>query len=131
VLLPGTTFYLHLLHRAPARALLDAGAAVALATDLNPGSCLTESMPMILTLACVELRMTPAEAVVAATVNAAHAIGRGHDRGSIEFGRWADLVLWDVPTWSYLPTHFGVSLVHKVLKRGKVVYEDGKVLAKA
>jgi imidazolonepropionase len=125
VLLPGTTFYLHLAHRAPARALIDAGAAVALATDLNPGSCLTESMPMILTLACVELRMTPAEAISAATVNAAHAVGRT-DRGSLEFGKWADLVVWDVPTWGYIPSHFGVNLVDSVIKRGRVVYRKGR-----
>ncbi len=126
VLLPGTTWYLHLAARAPARALIDAGAAVALATDCNPGSCLTESLAMVLTLACVELRMTPAEALVAATVNAAHAIDRGKDRGSLGFGKWADVVLWDAPTWSYVPSHFGVSLVDRVIKRGRLVYERGR-----
>jgi len=125
VLLPGTSFYLRLPDRAPARELLEAGAAVALATDLNPGSCLTESVPMILTLACLQLRMTPAEAVVAATLNAACAIDRGDDRGSLEVGKLADLVVWDAPSWRYLPTHFGVSLVDAVVKRGRVVYERG------
>ncbi|RMG13367.1 MAG: imidazolonepropionase [Planctomycetota bacterium] len=125
VLLPGTSFYLRHREHAPARAMLEAGVPVALATDLNPGSCLTESMPMILTLACLQLELTPAEAIVAATINAAHAIGRGHDRGSLEVGKLADLVVWDVPTWSYLPTHFGVSLVRTVFKRGEVVYPRG------
>jgi imidazolonepropionase len=119
---------LHLPARAPARALIDAGAAVALATDCNPGSCLTESLANILTIACVELRMTPAEALVAATVNAAHAIDRGSDRGSLEFGKWADIVLWDAPTWSYIPSHFGVSLVDRVIKRGRLVFERGRHL---
>lgn len=123
VLLPGTSFYLGKGKHAPARAMLDAGVAVALATDLNPGSSLTESMPMILTLACVNLKLTPAEALVAGTLNAACAIARGHDRGSLEPGKLADLVVWDAPSWRYLPSHFGVSLVHSVIKRGRVVWE--------
>ncbi|MBX3471532.1 MAG: imidazolonepropionase [Planctomycetes bacterium] len=122
VLLPGTSFYLRLKRHAPARRLLDAGAAVALATDCNPGSSLTESMPMIVTLACLNLGMTPAEALVAATINAAHAIARGDDRGSIAPGKRADLVVWDAPSWRYLPSHFGVSLVDTVIKDGRVVH---------
>ncbi|MEZ6185431.1 MAG: imidazolonepropionase [Planctomycetota bacterium] len=122
VLLPGTSFYLGAKEHAPARAMLEAGVAVALATDANPGSCLTESMPMILTLACVNLRMTPAEAIVAATANAAWAVARP-DRGVLAVGKRADLVVWDAPSWRYLPTHFGVSLVHTVVKAGAVVYD--------
>jgi imidazolonepropionase len=122
VLLPGTSFYLRLAAHAPARKMIEAGVPVALATDLNPGSCLTESMPMILTLACLQLGMTPAEAIVAGTINAAYAVGRGDDRGSLEVGKRADLVVWDVPNWEYLPTHFGVSLVESVIKDGRVVY---------
>jgi imidazolonepropionase len=122
VLLPGTSFYLGLDVHAPARAMLDAGVAVALATDLNPGSCLTESVPMILTLACLQLRMSPAEALVAATRNAACAIDR-RDRGVIEPGKRADLVIWDVPSWRYIPTHFGVSLVNTVIAAGAVAWE--------
>lgn len=125
VLLPGTSFYLGKAKHAPARAMLEAGVAVALATDLNPGSCLTESMPMILTLACLQLKMTPAEAIVAGTLNAACAVGRGHDRGSLEPGKLADLVVWDAPSWRYLPTHFGVSLVETVIKRGRVAFSRG------
>ena len=123
VLLPGTSFYLGKGVHAPARAMLDAGVAVALATDLNPGSSLTESMPMVMTLACVNLKMTPAEAIVAATLNSACALARGHDRGSLEPGKLADLVVWDCPSWRYLPSHFGVSLVETVIKRGRVVWE--------
>ncbi len=122
VLLPGTSFYLRLREHAPARRLIAAGVPVALATDLNPGSSLTESMPMILTLACLNLGMTPAEALVGATVNAAHAVGRGHDRGRLEPGLLADLVEWDAPSWRYLPSHFGVSLVARVWKRGRPVW---------
>jgi imidazolonepropionase len=124
VLLPGTTFYLGLEHKAPARRLIEAGAAVALATDLNPGSCLTESMAAILTIAAVDLKMSPAETICAATLNAAHAIGRGADLGSLEVGKRADLVLWDIPTWRYLPTHFGVNLVRDVYKSGRRVVKD-------
>jgi imidazolonepropionase len=123
VLLPGTSFYLRLKRHAPARRLLDAGVAVALATDCNPGSSLTESMPMILTLACLNLGMSPAEALVGATINAAHAIARGHDRGSVEPGKRADLVVWDAPSWRYLPSHFGVSLVESVIVGGHLVIE--------
>lgn len=123
VLLPGTSFYLRLKRHAPARRLLDAGVAVALATDCNPGSSLTESMPMILTLACLNLGMSPAEALVGATINAAHAIARGHDRGSVEPGKRADLVVWDAPSWRYLPSHFGVSLVDSVIVGGQLVIE--------
>lgn len=125
VLLPGTSFYLRKTTHAPARAMLEAGVAVALATDLNPGSCLTESVPMILTLACLQLGMTPAEALVAATRNAACAIGRGDSVGSIERGKRADLVVWDVPSWRAIPTHFGVSLVQAVFKDGREVYRRG------
>lgn len=122
VLLPGTSFYLGHKEHAPARAMIEAGVPVALATDLNPGSCLTESVPMILTLACLNLKMTPAEAILAATVNAAHAVGKGGDRGSLEVGKLADLVVWDAPSWEYLPTHFGVSLTRAVFKRGQVAW---------
>ncbi|MBL4844248.1 MAG: imidazolonepropionase [Planctomycetes bacterium] len=122
VLLPGTSFYLRKSDHAPGRAMIDAGVAVALATDLNPGSSLTESLPMILTLACLQCGLTPAEALRAATLNAACAIGRGAEIGSLEVGKQADFVVWDAPNWRYLPTHFGVSLVRAVYKRGALVF---------
>ena len=122
VLLPGTAFFLDLPKWAPARALIDAGAAVALATDFNPGSCFTESLPMILTLAVVRLKMRPSEALVAATVNAACAIGREREVGSLEPGKKADIVVWDVPNHRYLPYHFGAPRAAVVVKSGIVVH---------
>lgn len=129
VLLPGTTFYLNLPNKAPARRMIEAGVAIALATDLNPGSCLTESMPAILTIACADLRMTPAEVICAATINAAHAVGLADRCGSLEAGKWADFVLWDIPHWRYLPTHFGVNLASAVYKKGQLVAGDGRCVS--
>ncbi|MEQ1474393.1 MAG: imidazolonepropionase, partial [Candidatus Acidiferrum sp.] len=90
-LLPGCDFHLGLQEYAPARALIDAGAIVAFATDYNPGTSPTVSMPMILSLACTQLRMTPAEAITAATINAAYSLGRGKQIGSLEVGKLADM----------------------------------------
>src|SRR5262249_8783205 len=95
-LLPGCDFHLGLNQYAPARALTDAGAIVALATDYNPGTSPTMSMPMILSLACSQLRMTPAEAISAATINAAYALRRDKQIGSLEVGKLADLAVFDV-----------------------------------
>lgn len=131
VVLPGTTFYLNLKHKAPARRMIEAGCALALATDLNPGSCLTESMPAILTIAAVDLRMTPAEVLTAATINAAHAIARGDRVGSLEAGKQADIVLWSAPTWRYIPSHFGVNLVDRVFKAGELVVSEGRRITAA
>lgn len=129
VLLPGTSFYLRKAEHAPGRAMIDAGVAVALASDLNPGSCLTESLPMILTLACLQCGLTPAEALRGTTLNAACAIGRGSELGSLEVGKRADFVIWDAPSWRYLPTHFGVSLVREVYKGGRRVYSAQEALS--
>ncbi len=128
VLLPGTTFHLGLKRYAPARRIIEAGLPVALATDLNPGSCMTESMPMVITLACLEMRMLPAEAIVAATINAAYAVDRGHLLGSLEVGKQADVVIWDMPNFKVLPYHFGVNLVDTVITAGRVVYQRGQFL---
>lgn len=128
VLLPGTSFYLNLPNKAPARRMIDAGVAIALATDLNPGSSHTESMAMILTIACVQLRMTPAEAIAAGTLNAAWAIGRGAEVGSLEPGKLADIVLWELPGWRALPAQFGSNLAARVYKRGQLVAADGRAL---
>lgn len=128
VLLPGTTFSLGLDRYAPARKMIEAGLPVALATDLNPGSCMTESMPMIITLACLQMKMTPAEAITAATINAAHAVDRGNILGSLETGKRADLVVWDMPNYQILPYHFGVNLVDTVVKSGRVVYHQGEFI---
>ncbi len=121
-LLPGCNFHLGLPQRAPARHLLDAGAVVALATDFNPGTSPTVSMPMILSLACDQLRMTPAEAISAATINPAYSL-RVHDRcGSIEVGKYADLAVFDVADHREIPYHFGVNLCSMTMKRGVVIH---------
>jgi len=98
-----------------------AGVPVALATDSNPGSSPTESMPLILTLACLYLRLTPEEALMAATINSAHAIDRADQVGSLEVGKLGDVLILDIPNLNYLPYHFGSNPVEMVIKRGTVV----------
>lgn len=124
-LLPGTAFFLRLKDYAPARKLLDAGVPVALATDFNPGSCMTENLQLIMTLAALQMSMLPHEIIRAVTINAARAIGRDHDRGTITAGKRADLVLWDVSTYHELLYHFGVNLVDQVFVAGERVLEPG------
>ena len=121
VLLPGTTFMLGLKNYAPARKMIDAGMAVALATDFNPGTSFTESLPMIMTIACVNMKMTLAETLSAVTMNAACAINRQDIIGSLESGKQADMVIWDCPSYKHIPYHFGVNLVDKVIKMGRVI----------
>jgi imidazolonepropionase len=123
ILLPGTAFSLMAGSYAPARGMIDKGVAVALATDCNPGSCYTESMQIVLSLACVMMRMTPAEALNAATINGAFAVGRADAVGSLEKGKQADLLVLDVPDYKYIPYHFGVNHVQTVIKRGEVVVD--------
>ncbi len=119
-LLPGTAFFLGVPY-APARRLIDRGLPVALATDCNPGSCMTENLPLIGTMACTQMKMLPAEVVTALTLNAAAALGRSDRIGSIEVGKQADLVIFDVPDYRQLPYHFGVNHVWRVVKSGRVV----------
>jgi imidazolonepropionase len=121
-LLPGCCFHLGLDHYGPARALIDAGAIVGLATDFNPGTSPTLSMPMILSLACTQMRMTPAEAVSAATINPAYSL-RQHDRcGSLEVGKYADLAAFDVADYREIPYYFGVNLCIFTMKRGTIAH---------
>ncbi len=121
-LLPGCCFHLGLGHFAPARELIDAGAIVALATDFNPGTSPTLSMPMILSLACTQMRMTPAEAIAAATINPAYSL-RQHDRvGSLEVGKYADLAAFDVASYREIPYYFGVNLCSLTMKRGAIIH---------
>lgn len=121
VLLPGTTFMLGLKNYAPARKMIDAGLVVALATDFNPGTSFTESLPMIMTIACVKMKMTPAEVLTAVTINAACAINRQDRIGSLEPGKQADIVIWDCLSYKHIPYHFGVNLVDRVIKKGNVI----------
>jgi imidazolonepropionase len=126
VLLPGTTLSLGGAQYAPARRMIDEGVAVALATDCNPGSSMTESMQIIVSLASMALRMTPAEAWTAATVNAAHAVAAEGVAGSLTPGRLADLVVWEVDDHRAVPYHYGVNLVRTVVKRGRVVVDRAR-----
>ena len=104
----------------PARALVDAGAAVALATDFNPGSAFSESLPVACSLACTQMRLAPEEALSACTVNAAHVLGRADRIGRIEAGYDADLVLLDTTDWRHLAYHLAGDVVHTVIERGSV-----------
>ncbi len=121
VILPGTTLTLGLKDYAPGRRIIDTGLPLALATDFNPGTSLTESMPLIMTLACVMMKLTPAEALTASTINAAYAIDRGRKIGRLQPGYQADLVIWQAPSYNHLPYHFGVNLADTVIKKGKLV----------
>jgi imidazolonepropionase len=121
VLLPGTSFFLMKHKWAPARRLVEAGVPVALATDCNPGSSNTESMPMVITLAVFELGLSIEESLTAATLNAACCLGLGEEIGSIEPGKRADLVLLSEPDLPHLAYHFGVNPVAAVVKAGKLV----------
>ncbi len=117
VLLPGASFFLGGPY-APARALIDNGAPVAIATNFNPGSCMSYSMPLMMTIACTQMHMTPEEALVGSTINAAAVLGRAGQIGSIEPGKEADLVVYEAPSYRSIAYEFGVNLVRRVIKRG-------------
>jgi len=125
VLLPTVSFFLMMEKKAPARKLIDAGAIVALASDFNPGSSMTESMLFVLQLAVFTLRMSIEEAINAATANAAYALGRHQEAGSLEVGKKMDLVLCDVPNYLHLAYHLGINPIKHVIKNGKIVIKDG------
>jgi len=123
-LLPGCGFHLGTGCYAPARKLIDAGAIVALATDFNPGTSPTLSMPMILSLACSQMRVIPAEAISAATINAAYSL-REQDRiGSLEEGKYADLAAFNVASYREIPYYFGMNLCNLTMKRGVVIHPN-------
>jgi imidazolonepropionase len=122
-MLPGCCFHLGLKEYARARKLIEAGAVVGVATDFNPGTSPTLSMPMILSLACTQMRMTPAEAITAATINPAYSL-RLHDRvGSLEVGKYADLAAFDVADYREIPYYFGVNLCSFTMKRGAILHK--------
>jgi len=119
VLLPASALFLDR-PMPPARALVDAGAAIALATDFNPGSAFTTSLPLVASLACTQLKLSPAEALTAMTVNAAHVLGR-NAVGTLAPGAPADVVLFDAPDWRYLAYHLGGDIVRTVVAGGRLV----------
>lgn len=123
--LPATTWFLMKDHGAPARTFIDRGIPVALGTDFNPGTSPTASLPLAMTVACLELRMTPDEALSAVTINAAWAVGLEDEIGSLEAGKSADLVVWQVPSSTQIPYWPAADLARTVVKRGRVVLDRG------
>jgi len=122
VLLPASALFLDR-PMPPARDLIDAGAAVALATDFNPGSAFCESLPLVCSLACTQLHLAPGEALTGCTVNAAHVLGRSGSVGRLAPGYDADIVLLDATDWRYLSYHMGGEVVKAVIRKGEVVQE--------
>jgi len=123
VLCPVVPLYLRAEREAPGRRMIDAGLAPALATDFNPGSCYLQSLPEVLTWAALRYRMTAAECLTAATLNAACSLGRGHELGTLETGKRADLLVLDVPNHRHLVYELGRNPVRTVIVRGRVVHE--------
>jgi imidazolonepropionase len=119
-LLPGVSFFLRHAY-APARRLIAGGVPVALASDFNPGSCMSYSMPLMMTLAVTQMGMSPEEAITAATLNGAAALNLSDDLGSLEPGKRADLLVLDIPNYRFLPYHFGENHVHRIVKSGVVL----------
>ncbi|WP_068675463.1 imidazolonepropionase [Oceanobacillus sp. Castelsardo] len=126
VLLPGTAFFL-MAEFAKARRMIDAGVAVALSTDQNPGSSPTISLPFIMNLGCLKMGMTPEEVLTATTINAAHAIGFANEVGSLEAGKKADITIFDVPNYLTLSYQYGMNHVDTVIKNGKPLVVGGRL----
>src|SRR5213075_1227604 len=122
VLLPGSVYALGSNQYPAARQMIDAGLAVVLATDFNPGSSPTPSMTMVLSIACTQMKMTPAEAITAATINAAYSLGRGDQIGSLEKGKRADFVIHDASDYRELAYFFGVEHPWRVYASGRLAY---------
>jgi imidazolonepropionase len=124
VLLPGTAFFL-MTEAANGRKMIDLGLPVAISTDCNPGSSPTVSTPLIMNLACLHMGLTPAEVITAATINAAHAINRANEVGSLEVGKKADVLIANVPNYMQLQYHFGMNHTDTVIKAGEIVVQGG------
>ncbi|MFT9497059.1 imidazolonepropionase [Anaerosolibacter sp.] len=124
-LLPCTAFSLRE-HYARGRYMIDQGCAVALASDLNPGSCFTESIPLVFALATLYMKMSIEEAVTALTINGAAAVGRADKIGSIDVGKQGDIIILEFPSYKYIPYHIAVSTVEKVVKKGVLVFDKEK-----
>lgn len=118
--LPGVSFFLNHGY-APARTMIDAGVPVAIASDFNPGSCMSFSMPLMMTIACTQARMTPEEAITAATLHGAAALGIAGEVGSIEIGKRADLLIADIPDYRSLAYHFGTNHIRTTIKNGTIL----------
>lgn len=123
-LLPCTAFSLKE-EFARGRYMIDQGCAVALATDLNPGSCFTASIPLLIALACIYMEFSPEEAVTALTINAAAALGRADKIGSIDVGKQGDVIILEFPSYKFLPYHIAMNIVETVVKGGKIVVGKG------
>lgn len=128
VMLPATTFFLRKKSYAPALRLLDAGVPVALATDCNPGSSNTESLPVAMAVGCLQMGLSVEQALVAATLNSAYSLRRHQEVGSLEVGKRMDAVLIQAPSHLHLVYHFGVNIVDTVIKNGAVVVEGGRLV---
>jgi len=128
ILLPAVSFFLMQENKAPARKLIDTGAIVAIATDFNPGSSMTESLFFVLQLAVFTLKIRIEEAINAGTANAAYAVGRHHKVGSLEEGKKMDLILCEAPNYPYLIHHLGVNPIRHVIKNGKIAVRNKKIV---
>jgi len=120
VLLPAASFTLMMDRYADARKMIKIGVPIALGTDFNP-SCWVENQQLVIALACRHMKLTPAEALTASTINAAHAVNRAHEVGSLEVGKKADVLVLDAPNHNFLGYRFGTNLVDKVIKEGRIV----------
>jgi imidazolonepropionase len=124
-LLPATTWFLMADEAAPARRFIEAGVPVALGTDFNPGTSPTPNLPLVTTVACLEMKLTPEEALVGVTINAAHAVGVAEQVGSLEVGKQADITVWRAASVAELPYWVGANLCEVVVKAGHIVYRRG------
>jgi imidazolonepropionase len=115
--LPGVSFFLQYGYP-PARTIIDAGVPLAIASNFNPGSCMSSSIPFMMTIACTQMSLTPEEAISAATLNGAAALGLSKSHGSIEIGKQADIILYNIPNYQYLPYHFGTNHIAKIIQHG-------------
>lgn len=128
VLLPGVPFFLMKDNYAPGKKMVEEGLPIALATDFNPGTCPCGNIQMMVTLACLKLGMTPAQAINAVTINAAHALGMAERIGSIEVGKQADIITLDIQDYNQLPYYFGTNHVKNVLKKGRLIVENKQLV---
>lgn len=122
VLLPATLFSLRSKTYARGRDMIDRGLPVAIATDYNPGSCNCDSIPLTISLACLQMGLSPAESICAATLNAAHALDMAERVGSLEPGKQADFTIWEIPSPNFIPYHLGSSHILAVYARGKLIH---------